>query len=141
MIATATLAVAYSLFEGIGELSIYFPNVRAERSYWQHAATSEAMKDAIRAEEWRQKALELGRRNRASLPYILTAISLTGLGVISLVFGIAIKARYGNTKDGRPAFVNTLAATCSTITRIVIVAWAIGMTSLVGAFILLMPDD
>ena len=81
---TAILAVAFSMFEGIGELSIYRPNVESEKLYWQLVATCEAMKNGIEAAKWRQRAIETGRRNRAGMPYIVTALSLIGLGIVSL---------------------------------------------------------
>src|ERR1700733_11584436 len=131
MMVIATIAVACSMFVGLGELSIYRPNTEGERFYWQASIDSEATGDISAAADWRRRAEEIRKRNRESLPSILTSLMIIGAGVISLVVGLTVRERYGRIEEGRPAFIHSLTVACSNIARIIFLGLGIGASVLI----------
>jgi hypothetical protein len=79
MAVVATLTVSWSMCLGIGNLTIYRPNVQGESSDREEALWWETRHEAAKAADSRRKSEEWARRNAESLAYIITPSALSGL--------------------------------------------------------------
>ena len=93
MRVTATVAVTWSMFLGIGHLTIYRANVEGERAYMEEALVWETRQQSDKAADCRRQAEQWARRNAESLVYIITTLSLTALGIVTRGLSLAVNAR------------------------------------------------
>jgi hypothetical protein len=82
MVVIATLAVSWPMCLGVGHMTIYRANVPGERARREYALFWEARDEVGKAADQRREAEVWARRNEVSLPYIITALSLIGSGMI-----------------------------------------------------------
>jgi len=141
MVVTATLAVSWSMCLGIGHLTIYPANVHGERREREEALIWEARQEVGKAADCRRKADELGRRNAESLAYIITALSLTGLGIILGGLGLAVKAGYKPRNLVRPRLVDALADVGLTMGTVLLVGFAVGCIAYVGLMLFVLATS
>lgn len=92
MIATAALAVAWSMFVGFRHLAVYRTNVKAER-YYRKGAMLGARRAPVPAADWQGEAEDMARSNRESLDHVSTLLFLIGLGAVLGLAGSLLKNR------------------------------------------------
>jgi hypothetical protein len=138
MVATATLAVSWSMCLGIGHLSTYRANVRGERAYREEALIWETTREIGKAADCRQKAEQWARRNAESRSYIITALSLLGLAIVlgaTASLALAVKAEYRRRNLAHPLWVDALADTCLILGAIVLVGFGLGCVAYLGLLV------
>ena len=142
LVVTATLAVSWSMLLGIGHLSIYRANVRGERAYMEEALMWETRLESDKAADCRQKAKEWAQRNAESRLYIITALSLTVLGVVTRGLGLVAKAHSKSSSLSRRPLLDACVGACLSLSKICLLGLALGCFGyLVGMFFVLITGE
>jgi hypothetical protein len=126
MVVTATLAASWSMCLGIGHLTIYRANVQGERADMEEALMWETRQESAKAADCRRKAAEWARRNVESFLYIITALSLTALGIVTRGLSLAFKARSKTENLVHRPLMDACVGVCLTLSKICLVGLALG---------------
>ena len=138
MVGIATLAVSWCMCLGIGHLTIYRSNVAGETYDRETAVSYELENNSDLAAPWRRMSEEYAWRNQESRIHILTALSLTSLGLAAGGITLAIRSRFGPSVKVRRGLAYRLDAACSTIAAIVLIGLAIGGVAYMGGMLLVL---
>jgi hypothetical protein len=137
MVATAALAVSWTMVRGMIHLISYRSDLERERYLRECAASWEARNDPDAA-VWRTLAQEQFRNNRESWVHVATFSGLVGLGIILGASSMVLRMRYGSVRSARPRWVNVLALVCLTGTKTLAAGLILAAVALGGFSIAMM---